>query len=98
MLPTGRQPGRLVDVDYFVGEPWRGKDAGEELKLAGSVSDFFFKFPCRTGCGVFTRMKFPRREFIDESSCRVAELPNQDDRAIVFQRHHRGRSGMAHNF
>jgi hypothetical protein len=28
----------------------------------------------------------------------VTELPNQDDRAIVFQWHHRGRSGMAHHF
>ena len=44
LLPTCRQPSRPVDVDHFVGKPWRGKDAGEEFKLTYSVSDFFFKF------------------------------------------------------
>jgi hypothetical protein len=85
-------------VDHFVGEARRGEDAGEELELAGSVSDFFFQFACRAGLGVFTRMKFSRRNFVDEPPCRVAELPNQYDRAIVLQRHHSGRSRMAHNF
>jgi hypothetical protein len=42
-------------------------------------------------------MKFPRRDFVDEPSYCMPELPNQDDRASVFQWHHRSRSRMAHN-
>ena len=98
LLPTRRQPGPFVDVDYFVGEPRRSKYAGKEFKPTGSVSDFFLQFACRTDYRVFTRMKFSRRDFVDEPSCRVAELSNQDDRTIVFQRHHCSRSGMAHDF
>src|SRR5262245_1448188 len=85
-------------MNHFVGEPRCGKDAGEKLKIACSVPDFFFNFSCRADSGVLARIKLPRWNFIDEPPCSMAKLVDQDDPAVVFQRHHRRGSRVSYDF